>query len=229
MFSSGLGAVALAPVAAISDSDSTNFKSIVVTIASSDRQANDVLGLNLAASQKLSSAGFTSTYTNGVLTLSTSGTGTLTTADAQAIIQGVTFNTIASITTIQTRAITVALQDNSSNSATDIGNSTIALTLKAAPYARVADGTLTLTGDAYANLVTVDMNAQRILANGATVSVSGDPLFKANDINAAASTTAVQVTGIIKQTILLVALVLIRLLVVAVTIRLMQALAMIRS
>jgi hypothetical protein len=65
MFSSGLGAVALAPVAAMSDADSTNFKSIVVSIASGDRQANDVLGLNLAASQKLSSAGFTSSYSNG--------------------------------------------------------------------------------------------------------------------------------------------------------------------
>jgi hypothetical protein len=107
----------------------------------------------------------------------------------------VTFNTIASITTIQSRAITLALKDNSGNGATDTGSSVIALTLQAAPYARVADSTLTLTGDAYANLVTVDMNAQRILANGATVSVSGDALFKANNINATLSTTAVQITG----------------------------------
>ena len=126
--------VLIAPVGTLTDVDSANLTSLLVTLtARPDGNAVESLSLNAAATAAAAGAGLTVSYTAGTGVLSI--TGSATTAVYQTILQGVLYNDTSDAPTTSNRSITVVANDGAVNSATQ----TVTITVTAVNDAPVAD------------------------------------------------------------------------------------------
>jgi VCBS repeat-containing protein len=197
-----VGTALLSPQGTVSDSDSSSFVSVQVQI-STGFMSGDKLFLTTAASQTLSSAGFTESYNaaTGLLTISTATSGkVLSQEDVTSVLAGVSFSTTNAITTGESRVVVYTVQDNSASATAASNSASLNLTLQDAPFAAIQSlasvQTLVFTGDPKSDNVSVDLSTFRVLANGAAVGVSGGNLFSVKDVNASGATsTSVQLVG----------------------------------
>ncbi|NDC60475.1 MAG: Ig-like domain-containing protein, partial [Betaproteobacteria bacterium] len=211
LYSASQGSVALATTATLTDVDSTQFSQLKVKILDFKSGDGDVLSLTSTAKQTLVSLGLNPQTdlrfdaTKGTLTL-LAGAKPISLADMQAIVRGVSYATSDPIPSAgSTRSIVFTTTDVATGNAVN-GNltsleATVNLSLQATPYAQVSKDevtaiqTLTLTNDAKAAMVNVDLTTFRITANGANVNLVGGNLFQVSKVDASLSTTAVQVSG----------------------------------
>ena len=115
--------VLIAPVGALSDADSANLTSLIVTLtARPNGDAVESLSLNAAATA--ASLGLTVSYTSGTGVLSI--TGSATKATYQTIQQGVLYNNTSNTPTTSSRSITVVANDGTDPSATQTVTLTVA-------------------------------------------------------------------------------------------------------
>ena len=126
--------VLIAPVGTLTDVDSANLTSLLVTLtARPDGNAVESLSLNAAATAAAGGAGLTVSYTpaTGVLSI----TGSATKAVYQTILQGILYNDTSDAPTTSNRSITVVANDGTTASATQ----TVTLTVAAVNDAPVVD------------------------------------------------------------------------------------------
>ena len=118
--------VLIAPVGTLTDVDSANLTSLLVTLtARPDGNAVESLSLNAAATAAAAGAGLTVSYTAGTGVLSI--TGSATKAVYQSILQGILYNDTSNTPTTSNRSITVVANDGARRSATQ----TVTLTVTA--------------------------------------------------------------------------------------------------
>ena len=155
----------IAPVGTLTDVDSANLTSLLVTLtARPDGNAVESLSLNAAATTAASGAGLTVSYTpaTGVLSI----TGAATKAVYQSILQGILYNDTSNTPTTSNRTITVVANDGAVNSATQ----TVTLTVTAvndAPTATNLSAAETYTEDTALNLINIvasDVDSANITA-----------------------------------------------------------------
>ena len=115
--------VLIAPVGTLTDVDSANLTSLLVTLTTRpDGNAVESLSLNAAATTAAS--GLTVSYTAGTGVLSI--TGSATTAVYQTILQGIQYNDTSDTPTTSNRSITVVANDGTTASATQTVTLTVA-------------------------------------------------------------------------------------------------------
>ncbi|MDH4482386.1 MAG: Ig-like domain-containing protein, partial [Rhodoferax sp.] len=202
LYAASAGSALLSPQASVSDIDSSGFVAAQVEI-SAGMKTGDKLYLSAAASQTLASSNFSATYANGVLNIAPVGAGqTLSQANLESVLRGVSFTTSASVVGGETRVVVYTVTDNSglaAGAATSVATS-VTLTLQQSPFAAVravsAVQTLVFTGDPKSSAVTADLTTFRVLANGAPVSITGGNVFAVKNIDASLSTnTSVSLVG----------------------------------
>ncbi|MEI7786928.1 MAG: calcium-binding protein, partial [Betaproteobacteria bacterium] len=165
--------------------------------------AGDKLFLTTAASQTLSSAGFTTSFnaSTGLLAISPATSGkVLSQEDVSSVLAGVSFSTTDAITAGESRVILYTVQDNSASATAASSAASLNLTLQASPFAAIQNvasvQTLVFTGDPRSDAVSVDLSTFRVLANGSPISVTGGNLFSVKDVDASGATaTSVQLVG----------------------------------
>ena len=212
LYSSKQGSTLVAPTVTLSDVDGANYSAFTVKIAQAKvgastfttYQVGDKLSLSTAAQQTLASAGFTADTTTvpGQISFVATGTQTLTQADLQTVLRGVTFSMSQAFTDGDTRTITYSVTDAAGTSSLASNTAQSVLTLAHSPYAQVVGAqVLELSGNPQSSTVTVDLSTFRIMSNGASMaaidSVKGTAtnIFSVNTVTAADSTAGVQFTG----------------------------------
>ena len=116
-------AVLIAPVATLTDVDSANLTSLIVTLtARPDGNAVESLSLNAAATTAASGLTVSYTAATGVLSI----TGSATKATYQTILQGVRYGNTSDTPTTTSRSITVVTHDGTNPSATQTVTLTVA-------------------------------------------------------------------------------------------------------
>jgi hypothetical protein len=202
LYAGSVGTALLSPQGTVSDADSSSFVSVQVQI-STGFMAGDKLFLTTAASQTLSSAGFTTSFnaSTGLLAISPATSGkVLSQEDVSSVLAGVSFSTTDAITAGESRVILYTVQDNSASATAASSAASLNLTLQASPFAAIQNvasvQTLVFTGDPRSDAVSVDLSTFRVLANGSPISVTGGNLFSVKDVDASGATaTSVQLVG----------------------------------
>ncbi|WP_124962391.1 Ig-like domain-containing protein, partial [Sulfurisoma sediminicola] len=163
-------AVAVAPVATLTDVDSANLSSMTLTLtARPDGNAVESLSLNAAATTAASGAGLTVAYTaaTGVLQIS----GSASRATYESILQGILYNDTSDTPNLTPRNIDVVVSDGAlSSTATSV---TINLTaVNDAPGAAITPLTYSATEQTSLTLKGTGLSISDIDAGGGTMAVT---------------------------------------------------------
>lgn len=197
MFSGGVGSVAavLAPSATITDVDSTQFKSITVTL-NTPTSGSGALALSTAGQTALDAAGLTATLSGLALTVSKADGSTASVTAFESVLRGVVFTHSISVTDAEVaagRTVTITATDGGNQT---VGTTTVALSLSKGPFASVlsagttavtnltpaANTTLVLALDPSSPNILADLSSSLVATATGRVSVSG--LFAAVNIDA---------------------------------------------
>jgi Ca2+-binding RTX toxin-like protein len=183
--------LSLASGALVTDVDSTRLKSMQVTLTSDALSADRIYLVN-SALDAIRAANLSISQGNSNSSILIQGEASL--AVYQSLIRGIAFTSTDDDGSNNTvRQVTVTITD-----ASDTVSQTAAIRIleATAPFANVFSGTLTLIGEAGVGRVAVDLPGVALSTQSGRLTVSGNPLFTAQNIDAAGLTNqGLQVTG----------------------------------
>ena len=168
-YTEGDPAVAIDPSLTVADVDSTNLNGATVTIT------NFVAGEDLLS--VTAPAGITSTFSNGVLTLS----GVATVAEYETVLQSLTYRNSSSDPTLGDRTIRIAVNDGQLGS-TPVNRTVRVIPVNDAPIVTLANTTITYTENQAALLLDGNLNVSDSDSSNLTSATITITNFAAGDV-----------------------------------------------